>query len=312
MAEPGPTVLVVGNCQAGPLAWTMRAMVPSIRFLQTVTVQNLPEARREQTLEDVRRADIVFSQLVRDDYPTDFVRTSTIEREARGQVVKWVNMFWSGETPELAYKRKLDAAVTFPLSLYHSETILEAYLEGAPVAEALRRLADPDWNAERYGHIPEESLEELRDRERSADVAITDRIDALRRHRRLFNVFNHPTMVLIEAYAARLLRAVGLHARVRLDDGQMDEPLNQFIAPLNPASDLARARRAAGFENFRTYRSRRTTPDGTKRAWVFGENGMVTQSYLAYDRIGRDAVREAAREPERGLRTSWRRAVGSR
>ena len=228
-------VAVVGNCQARPLGAVLAMLSPRVEVVEPVIVHLAKPHQEEAVSERLAEADIILAQLVADNYPVPFVRLNELRARHGGKVVPWLNLYWRGRNPELAYRRELAGRAAFPLGEYHLEPVHEGWSEGASAAEIAERLADPDRARERYGDVAAASLAELRRREDATDVPITDVIGERAATSDLFHTFNHPTTELLVEYARRLARAMGLPVE-RHWGGPGWEPLGTLVLPPSPAS----------------------------------------------------------------------------
>lgn len=272
-------VLVVGNCQARPLSLLLDLMVPDATVLEPVVVQLVRPRDEAPVLSRMAEADVILAQLVGPAYRAECVRTNVLKDRFGDRVHSWVNLYWRGQNPELVYKRELSSPL-LPLGDYHIEAVYEGWSQGADAARVAARLADRDWNAERYGNVGQASLHELAERERLADAQITDVIASAGSSRRLFFTMNHPTLELLSLYAVRLLRAIGVTPACQPPPGAMPEPLNPVVPPPNPASGLPQP-------EIRTYRALEpANPGGTRlKAVYLSETGLVERFYRAYDSL---------------------------
>ncbi|WP_226583481.1 WcbI family polysaccharide biosynthesis putative acetyltransferase [Acuticoccus sediminis] len=274
----GPTIAVVGNCQARPLAQIIQAMLPNAVLTEPVIVHLARPAEEEAVMERLSGADVILAQLVADNYPVPFVRNSALKEAFGERVFLWLNLFYRGYNPELTYYRQMpNADRRFPLGDYHIRTVYEAFQAGLGVGETVARLADPDWNRQTYGAVAAESLEELRRREAPLPVKIVDDIAEREAHERLFFTFNHPALQLLADYAAKLLGALGLAPRFQIVNGMIGEPLSQIVVPVNPGAALRS-------ERMRSYRIVPRAAEGASgpRPFLLSEAEVVERFFVGY------------------------------
>lgn len=223
-------IAVIANCQARPVATLVRHLAPQAE-ITGIAVVHLATPKDETSLaEACAAADLVFAQLVADNYPVPFVRTAALKAAHPGKVVAWPNLFFRGQCPDLHYatgegRRRLNG----PLGDYHSRTVLDGWLGGRPTAATLARLEEGDLAAP--PGAAEDSLAQLRQREAAADVAVSDLIAEDWTRRRLFFTFNHPRRVLLEAVTRRLLAAAGIAATGAIPP-RYGEPLGRVVPPM--------------------------------------------------------------------------------
>lgn len=236
--KPRINVVVVGNCQARPLAKVLESLNRRIKVTGIAIVHLLRSEQYGEYSSVLDEADLIISQLVHDSYPCDFVRTKFLKDRYGSKVISIVNLFFSGYTPDWFYIRIPDRGpLKGPMGDYHNRTIFEAWCTGEQEKTASFRLADKEYNRK---YIPDvqKSLQELCSRESEVDVSITDVIMSRYQKERLFFTFNHPAMVLIREYAKRILKEVGIASKKSLFKIRDEEVLDQFIPLTNPATGL--------------------------------------------------------------------------
>lgn len=229
-------VVVVGNCQARPLAMAFERLSQDVEVTAVAIVHLLKSDRFEEYRHYFEQADYIVSQLVAENYPCDFVRTEFLKEKYGQKVVSIVNLYFTGYTPDWFYIRiPGKGPLRGPMGDYHNKTIVKSWKEGLPAEKAAELFLDKDYNLQ-YEGDKEASLVELRGRERISDVKITDFIESQMFSERLFFTFNHPAARLLVEYSKRMLRIM----RVSFDDSVVDfegkEPLSKFCPPVNPIS----------------------------------------------------------------------------
>jgi len=231
-------IVVVGNCQARPLAKILESLNPKINVTAMAIVHLLKDEQFEEYRPAFEEADLIVSQLVFDAYPCEFVRTNFLIERYGSKVISIVNLYFSGYTPDWFYIRiPGKGPLKGPMGDYHNRTILEAWCSGEAAEIACSKLTDKKHN-QKYVPQIERSFNELLNREKDVDVPITDAILSRYRKERLFFTFNHPSMVLIREYAKRILRQAGISHKRSLFKVKDRELLNQFIPLANPATGL--------------------------------------------------------------------------
>ena len=283
-SREGPTIAVVGNCQARPLAQIIKTMRPDVALVEPVIVHLAKPEEEAAVMERLSGADIVLAQIVADTYPVPYVRNG-VQREAFGdKLFLWLNLYYRGQNPELTYIRKLpNRHRRYPLSDYHITTIAEAYKAGLSVDATVERLADPDYNRATYEGVAAASLDELRRREDGLPVKIVDDIAEREASERLFFTFNHPSVALLAEYAGRILTALGLPPRLAIAPGMMNEPLSPVVVPPNPIAPFAA--RTAGQP--RTYRAVPHPDEKVPGPFLLTEEDVVARYFAAYDEHAR-------------------------
>ena len=181
-----------------------------------------------------QKADFIFAQRVADNYPCKFIRTEILKKKWGDRVVVWPNIYYRGYNPELIYLRAADhRPLRGPLGDYHNHTFIDGWAKGLSVQETLDLHYDYDYNFEMYHHVPTDSLEEMKMREKDCDVKITQYIEDKRWRYRLFFTFNHPKKKLLLYTAKNLIKQIKVKYQPieKIDE---TEPLGQLHPPLNP------------------------------------------------------------------------------
>lgn len=231
-------VVVVGNCQARPLAEVLENLNPAIEVTAIAIVHLLKSEQFTEYQEAFKEADLIISQLVLDTYPCEFVRTNFLKSTYGDRVISIVNLYYTGYTPDWFYIRIPNVGpLRGPMGDYHNRTIFESWQDNEKVSVAAERLRSRKYNKKYLPEI-ENSLQILREREKLVDVLITDLIQEKFKNKRLFFTFNHPTMFLLAEYASRVLIKYGIEITRELCSLDVKERLNQFIPLINPAVDL--------------------------------------------------------------------------
>lgn len=231
-------VVVVGNCQARPLAKILESLNPKVKVTATAIVHLLKSEQFAEYQQAFEEADLIVSQLVKDNYPCEFVRTNFLKQRYGDKVLSIVNLYFTGYTPDWFYIRLPERGpLRGPMGDYHNRTILRSWQQGEPEELAAQRLEDPEYNR-RYLSELESSFDQLKDRERMVDVKVSDVIETNFKKSRMFFTFNHPNMFLLRKYAERILKRAGVRRKRRWFPPHDRELLNQFIPLANPAMDL--------------------------------------------------------------------------
>jgi hypothetical protein len=230
------SIVFVGNCQARALAKIMESLAPFIDISAIAIVHLLRDADEPNYRRNLESADIICAQRVTDNYPCRFVRSAVLLANYGERVRIWPNLYYRGYNPELIYIRDTTKKLLpGPLGDYHNETFFNAWRGGSSVKDAVRLHQDPAHNGGLYLTVPDDSIRELRIRESETDVEVADWITSNMGMRRLFFTFNHPSYIMLEELARRLLRALGLDVAAHaFGTSACSEPLGQFRCPLNP------------------------------------------------------------------------------
>ena len=230
-------IAVVANCQARPIGTLIKALVPATNEPSTIVVHLAKTDGMEDDYVLLDKADLIFAQFVTDQYSAGHLATSRLKTRYGARVISWPNIFFRGQTADLAYASATRAEepagkrLLSPLREYHHRGIFNAWQAGMSVGESLAFLAEcPVAFQEDVLAIAERSIEELRKREASLDVSISDLIADEWRRRRLFFTFNHPSAYLLSEMARRLLLHAGVEVTRITSPGR--EPLDLVIPPV--------------------------------------------------------------------------------
>lgn len=227
-------VIVVGNCQARPLAKILTLLNPNIEVIAVAVVHLLKSEEANHYFPLFEEADFIVAQLVADNYPCDFVRTHVLQEVFADKLIRIVNLYYSGYNPELLYIRKGSAGtLKSPLAEYHNKTFLDTWKEGGSVEDALERHLDVGYNQEKYSSLVSESFNELKRRESLVDIAVTDLIEDNLHKKRLFFTFNHPCKTLLVEMSKRILQRMELKVNPLESLSDLKEPLDKIIVPVN-------------------------------------------------------------------------------
>lgn len=227
-------LVVIGNCQARPLADYIEKLVPTITVTATPIVHLLQDSDEAEYRDAFKEADVIVTQMISDKYPCKFIRTSELKRSYGDKTHTIVNLYFSGFTPDLMYIRHPEVTtLRGPLGEYHNKTILDGWLLGISQEQVVGWLSDPFYNKQEYGKEDAASLTELKARDALVDIKIADFIESTLSKCRTFFTFNHPAAALLIEYSKRICRHI---AATEGNDANIDsstEPLNQLI-PLVP------------------------------------------------------------------------------
>lgn len=228
--------VVVANCQARPVSFFLNALNPSLNPIDVIVVHLRNSGHEDEDFAALAAADIIFAQFVSDQYHASHLSTSRLKETFGGKVISWPNIFFRGQTPDLAYvsiQRPSSARERLlgPLREYHHRGIIEAWQQSRSIEDAIRWLSSSsDSHSSRILSIARASLDELHRREASLDTKISDLIGAKWQSERLFFTFNHPSASLLETMARRLLERAGLAAKAEVPSAK--EPLDLVIPPI--------------------------------------------------------------------------------
>mgnify|MGYP001795630478 CR=1 FL=1 len=214
-------VLVIGNCQARPIASILEKISPDVETLEPIILHLSDENDEEAHLNVIESADLIFTQYTVDAFKPAHLRSSRLKETRPEKTFVWPNIFYAGQQPDLCYITHVGTGrIKSPLDTYHDLDILSDWYA----------LQDVPFPFEKTSHdvIHQQSLTKLRDREVEAcDVIVSDLIEEKYKSERLFFTFNHPSLSLLKAVASRLIEVSGLS--FKRSSKLMPEPLGRFV-----------------------------------------------------------------------------------
>jgi len=226
-------VVVIGNCQARPIATLLEQMGVKVEVIKIAIVHLLSNEQKNEYEHFFKDADFIIAQVIADNYPCSFVTTKYLKVHYPGKVINIVNLYFSGYMPELRYIR-LNGKGTLrgPLADYHNQTIYDCWKEKQTQQYTHARLEDSVFNKNKYGLLFEKSLSELSCREGATDIRIVNFIKNNLHIQKLFFTFNHPSLNLLIEYVKEILVFIDIKYTLQ-PVSCIKEPLGQFTAPIN-------------------------------------------------------------------------------
>jgi len=229
-----PKICFIGNCQAQALQSLCAHLRVDAEVLPLPAVFNVQEFDTNEIYDKIERADFIFNQRVSDDYQIERVRPKEVRSRFAGKSYSWPNIYFDGYFPGIGYiythGRDGGGKLTGPLGDYHFLPLLHAWSVGTGVDTAKNMLL--------AGSLPgmsatpvEDSLSQLRARERGLDIIVSDFISARFRYERLQYSMNHPSNTLLLLTLQRLLETVGIRVENIAALASYPYTLNQFVIP---------------------------------------------------------------------------------
>lgn len=197
-------VVVVGNCQARPIANMLAKMNKDLEVVKIAIVHLLSDKNKDEYIPFFEEADIIICQLVADNYPCEFVTTSFLTERYSEKIVKIVNLFSYRDTPYLRNLPKELRSQSAPLGDYHFPIVFDVWRKGGVIGDAVKLLKESVESSNSHTN----KIGDLKDKENMADVLISDYIE--NSCDRVFHTFNHPVNTLLKEYCQRIVRYLGL------------------------------------------------------------------------------------------------------
>lgn len=225
MTQSEAKILVIGNCQARPVA-RLLAQTGRFTMLEPIILHLSKEADAEAHTALMAEADIVFAQRTADTFNPAHLRSSALRQTFEDRLRIWPNIFYSGQQPYLRYMtHSQKGRLLGPLEAVHDLRILRRWLHAQGETAWGNELDAPGY----ANQIAERSFRELEQRENGCDVKVSDIIANAPDGRRLFFTFNHPSAYLLARLTERLLQTIA--RPVTIDEAPFGEPLSRYIAP---------------------------------------------------------------------------------
>lgn len=214
-------ILVLGNCQARPVSQLL-GLATGAAILEPVVLHLSRPEEADTHDARMREADLIVTQVTQDAFLPAHVTSSNIRSLHGNKVLVWPNLFYLGQQPWLRYVTHASfGRILGPLDTYHDLRILGEWYQTRTGHNPLPELL-PD-------EVARKSLAELRLREASCDLIVSDLIEAEAARRQLFFTFNHPSAWLLHRLVLRICQQAGL--LYRPFDVPEQEPLARIIPP---------------------------------------------------------------------------------
>ena len=222
-------ILVIGNCQARPLAQILTGGGGHVA-LDPIIVHLAKEADAGQHQALMEQADLILTQYTAPNFRPAHLEMRGIKDRFPGKTLSWPNIFYAGQTPFLRYATHLEwGRLSGPLDVYHDLRLLR------------------DWFVARMGECPfalpasqedvhRQSIAELMAREKECDIGVADLIETRHADRLLFFTFNHPTRWLLDRLANRIADRFGF--RFDAAGFTVAEPLGRISPPHGMANGV--------------------------------------------------------------------------
>lgn len=221
-------IVVVGNCQARPIAMALERLSDKIEVINVAIVHLLKNDQLEDYRVSFENADYIIAQLVAENYPCEFVRTTFLQKNYPEKIISIVNLYFEGYSPDWGYiTKKSLVKLDSHIGGYHNKIIFACWKKGFTKSAAIsayenRFLID-------FLNASEHSLSELYNREKLAAVKITEFIQSEWGNSKIFHTFNHPSGFVLIEYVKRILKYLGLNFSNALDESW--DPLDRIKLP---------------------------------------------------------------------------------
>lgn len=218
-------LLVIGNCQARPLAKLLAGAVEGVEAMEPIIVHLAREADAPRDLVSMAEADLILTQQTAATFKPSHLVSAGIRAAFADKTRVWPNIFYAGQQPDLKYLTHASRGrIDGPLDIYHDCNVLRAWYQDRLRIDPVPPREDPET-------VHALSLAALAERERDCDVAVSDLIEVNRHDRRLFFTFNHPARWLLDQMAQRLAKGLRLTYNQGAAGAPGKEPLGRIVPP---------------------------------------------------------------------------------
>jgi|GEM_PF-5762000 len=280
-------VVIIGNCQAFPLAKILNAISEDI-IITHIAINQLNLKDEALILDKIRAQDVIITQDIGDTFRLNFVKTKVIcNLFPEKEIIKIPNLFFKGYSPDLSYITCNDTRLLSPLGDYNHSIIFDCWANKIDVEYCIDKVYEEDI-AEKLGSYfinDEDSLKSLFNREKSLDINMSDYIDENWKKKRLFHTFNHPCVISLYTLALRVLRFIKVKKINKVEPYLFDDCLNGTIASIIPG--FRNDNKASHLIPTHIKTNKFVLESGniikTKDVQFLGFNDFIKQSYELYD-----------------------------
>ncbi|QNI86906.1 WcbI family polysaccharide biosynthesis putative acetyltransferase [Synechococcus sp. ROS8604] len=208
-------LLLIGNCQIVAISKVIEDAYSHEIILNKIIIHKTNPSLVEQYAEELSQSDLIISQLIKNkNYPS--VLSSDYIKNCHPQKCIFIpNSYFRGYNPDLIYlKYEGLRLVDTPLHDYHSNIIYKGWKKSLSEKETLNLLNDSTTWEKLYKTVASQSFEELKSREVSCDIKISEFLEKNMSHSVLFHTFNHPSNKLLAEIAAQLIQMIEIKTGV--------------------------------------------------------------------------------------------------
>ncbi len=229
-------IVTIGNCQIEPISRIMENHSSKIWITRVVPVHIAESGTLNQIKYLLDDADIIITQPVTVFYRGGHFSTEKLQNAYPDKVKKILNLHFEGYFPDWCYLPIPPGRVRLkgPMGDYHNKTIIDGWVAKETTETIDDKMHSYTYNKHHYEHSFDDSLKELKRREKNVDVKICDFIERHFLNERLFFTANHPVLLLLNEYSHRILKQFNVET-----DGSstiLKEPLDKVVIKINPIS----------------------------------------------------------------------------
>jgi Polysaccharide biosynthesis enzyme WcbI len=273
MTKIGRSVAVLGNCTHVSLVETVK-LNQLFERAESFEVYTIPHDQRSETAASLAEFECILTLTHGKNFGA--LATENLKSAYPGKVISVPTPFFSGAQPDMAYIKRggaIDRAQNI-LGDYHSALILKDCANGKSREEVISRYATGIAFDEIDVHaIWNDALNELEQRELSADIKLSEFIHDYGLEEQLFITFNHPREMVIRYIVEQFVELVnGTKKQLKSLNPEYHNLYQNVWWPTHPT--VAKALGARNHDKFPAFKQANT--DGNAR---FGWEEFAALSY---------------------------------
>lgn len=216
--------LLYGNCQAEAMKFhfsKIERFNDKYEFQQIKPVHLLTSEDIPELLKKIEETDLFIHQPVSDKYKglkelgSNFLKS----KMKNGSVaLSFPSIYFKGYNPEMIGLKNFNKTnYQGPFSYYDGQLMLEVFKGDKNVQSLIDKFNSADYFSEKeVKEAFESSLNMLKQREQELDLTVTDIIERNFQKKKLFHVFNHPSITIISELMSKILNHLGIeHEQIK-------------------------------------------------------------------------------------------------
>lgn len=198
--KAGMRIAIIGNCQVTGLKRIFKSALPEAG-IEVFPVWEMPPPAMANLIRTVPDYDLVITQPLMG--PQYAELWQSLQNDVSAPMFRIHNLYWNALTPDCCYVRLDGRPIKSPVMNYHSRQAFDAYLAGRSVPDAMKTFGR--FSAQAIEEAWEKNRAEFAWRESMVDIPFLQEMTTMLSEQKCFHVFNHPTIGLLKAYAAKIL-----------------------------------------------------------------------------------------------------------
>ena len=224
-------IFIQANCQSHVIRTIFQSvdkLKNKYEILDIKPVHLWKDEDKEYIFSNLDLADIFLHQPISEKTFGNYSSSNLIKSLSNNvEIVSFPNIYFTGYHPQAFYLKDKDGKrIDEPFS-YHDRNIVEWYLGMEDKNIPYEIFLDKDYYTDEFLKMNlERSLLELKNREKSTDIKISDYVENNMFGKKLFHVFNHPNNEVLYEFFDRLLLILG---EQRLSNSERKIFKNEFL-----------------------------------------------------------------------------------